>query len=1292
MLAKVNGVRVRIMLDSGASSSYISANLLTELNIKPHRIERRIIEQMYGTVDKQVEIYNVHLKSDAIDDFEMELQCINTEKPVLTNLPNPRIPELKLKNSRIRRLVFSEEAATAEKLPVHVILGAADIQRIKSTEPAVLGSNPDTDPGAEFTMLGWVIAGRSILPNTGEEKGFFLNSGQDEFVQMCSQEVFGLADVVNTQELFHADFVDQLQRLEEGTYSTRLPWKIDHAPLPTNKELSMGRLRSTTRKLERMQRLEEYHEVMEQQLEQGILELAPEVPTGEVIHYIPHQPVIRDQAESTKLRIVYDCSAKSHSQVPSLNDCLEVGPSLQPMIFDILLRNRLNFLCITGDIQKAFLQIKVDPKDRDALRLLWYENLDSITVQQYRFTRVIFGSGLSPYTLGATLQKHVSQYAEKYPTTTDELLKNTYVDDVQSGGRQKEELLKFKEEAIKIMEEGGFQLHKWHSNIPEVEAPLSASDNALASTVSPAYAKILGVPWNKTEDRLEIGFMKPLKEANDNKLTKRKTLSAINGIFDLLGISAPVVITGKVLYSQACLRKLRWDEEVPDDIQRPWNKWLKGMAERPWLRIPRSVVNNDVTRIVLHGFADASKVAVSVAVYTLAFHVTSPVQRNLLVAKSRIAPRDLSIPRLELIAAHMLSRLMNHMKDVLKDQPIDDYHCWVDSTAVLYWIKGQGTWSQFVRNRTKAIQEKGYIQWHHVPTDDNPSDQGSRGIESRKMGSLWFEGPKWLSSPDKWPQQPEVAETSETARESIKPKLEKQLFAKEEEQNETTDPLLLKYASYWKLLRVTAYMKRFIDNCRKSEKQKGPLTTKEFEAAEKFWITQVQTSQPLKSDVGLKKDEGGIFRCAGRVQHYNPVFLPRNCKLAALIVRHVHEQTLHGGVPTTLCRVREKFWIPKLRSLTKRVIHNCDICRRYRKKPLTISCTSDSMLPVFRAELSDPFAVTGVDFAGPMYYKIKKSTTAKAYIALFTCASTRAVHLKLCRDLTATEFQRALKEFVARRGCPQTIVSDNGKTFVTTGRWLSTLKKDHGVANYLGTLNIKWKFNLARAPWWGGFFERLVGIMKRSLSKVVGRRFLSYSELEEVLLDVETSMNNRPLLYQGEEFEQPVLTPNTLLRGKPTPILEQDLEKIGEEDVTKRMRFLQKSKEQLRKRFMKEYVHALDEKQHRSTGNIDKTPNIGAVVLLKGDTKGKALWKLGRVVSKISGKDGIVRGLKLKQGNGYVVERPLQLVCDLEVGGEDPQWKPNPEAEPFVPRVQPSRASKQIAKDWIRNITQQDDI
>jgi len=159
---------------------------------------------------------------------------------------------------------------------------------------------------------------------------------------------------------------------------------------------------------------------------------------------------------------------------------------------------------------------------------------------------------------------------------------------------------------------------------------------------------------------------------------------------------------------------------------------------------------------------------------------------------------------------------------------------------------------------------------------------------------------KRLSSLDKWPQQPEVAATSETARESVKPKLEKLLFAKEEEQNETTEPLLCNYASYWKLLRGTAFVKRFIDNCRKSEKEKGQLRTKDIEAAEGFWITQVQTSQPLESDVGLKKDKEGIFRCAGRVQRYNPVFLPH--KLAALIVHMSRSCMGKSPKPCVACK------------------------------------------------------------------------------------------------------------------------------------------------------------------------------------------------------------------------------------------------------------------------------------------------------------------------------------------------------------------------------------------------------
>ena len=265
---------------------------------------------------------------------------------------------------------------------------------------------------------------------------------------------------------------------------------------------------------------------------------------------------------------------------------------------------------------------------------------------------------------------------------------------------------------------------------------------------SPKETKILGVLWNKTEDNLSFGFMKPSQAVAEGPLTKRKMLSAFNGVYDLLGVAAPVVITGKILYGETCLHKLKWEEQVPDHIWRSWKKWLRGLEECPVLSVPGSVVNKDVTKIVLLGFSDASKLAVSAAIYALVFHAVSPVCQNLLVAKSRIAPRELSIPRLELMAAHTLRKLMNHVKEVFQGRPVEEYHCWV---TVLYWIKGQGTWSQFVRNRIRAIQDKGYLKWHYVPTSENPSDQRSRGAEPRKLGRLWFEGPNWLSSPDRWP-------------------------------------------------------------------------------------------------------------------------------------------------------------------------------------------------------------------------------------------------------------------------------------------------------------------------------------------------------------------------------------------------------------------------------------------------------------------------------------------------------------------------------------------------------------
>ena len=183
---------------------------------------------------------------------------------------------------------------------------------------------------------------------------------------MCSLDALDIKDEKSEATDFRQRYNDQIVLTIDGFYEAPLPWKSDRLPLPDNKELTLRRLQSSTKRLEKIGKLEEYHQIMKEQLNTGIIEPVPKSPMGEVVHYIPYQPVIKESADSTRLRIVYDCSARASKDVPSLNDCLEVGPPLQPLLFDILLRNKMRPLCIIGDIKQAFLQIRLREEDRDA--------------------------------------------------------------------------------------------------------------------------------------------------------------------------------------------------------------------------------------------------------------------------------------------------------------------------------------------------------------------------------------------------------------------------------------------------------------------------------------------------------------------------------------------------------------------------------------------------------------------------------------------------------------------------------------------------------------------------------------------------------------------------------------------------------------------------------------------------------------------------------------------------------------------------------------------------------------
>ena len=561
------------------------------------------------------------------------------------------------------------------------------------------------------------------------------------------------------------------------------------------------------------------------------------------------------------------------------------------------------------------------------------------------------------------------------------------------------------------------------------------------------------------------------------------------------------------------------------------------------------------------------------------------------------------------------------------------------------------------------IKELSLGEWLHVPTEENPADQGTRANKPERLTKLWLKGPKWLKE-GPTPKQPEILETEESNKERSKSKAEKVMMAQQTHTEDGFAEMMTAKYPFWKLMRITAYILRFKDNVGGGPKTRGPLVTEELNRAEQQWIKLIQRISPERpKDVETSEEEGTIM-VKTRVPGYKPILLPQRGEFTRRVIEYYHIKTLHGGVASTMSKIREKFWIPKLRSLVKTLVHRCNLCKRGRVKRLHHAATSD--LPTFRTEYSRPWAVIGVDHAGPLEYKELETTQepprrgkktwiiSKLYIVLFTCTLSRAVHLGLCKSLTAQEFQFQLKEFITRRDRPDMIVSDNAKTFQATAKWINTLEKDDDLQNYLSQNNIKWKFNLARAPWWGGFYERLIGIMKRSLSKQVGKALLTYDELKDVLMDTENFMNNRPLTYMGEEAEQQVLTPNTLLKGSTTQYPTEDLEKINylEEDklVTKRLAYLQKTRQLLKKRYLNEYVHAL--RDQRNKVRPQEIPAPGSVVLVTDHLSGngfKPTWTLAKVLTHVKGKDGVVRGLELKSTSGYTIQRPLELCRNLEI-------------------------------------------
>ncbi len=449
----IKGVTLWAYLDTGSGRNFISQDALTKLRLSPLYHETRHIVTVSGSKRQSMPVFDVEMVS--LDGTTIEkIKVTGTKMPNFTTIKRPDMNELKRKFNHTMDKRFYMQAD--HEYPIHLIIGDNTFSRMKTEE---IYKGKSGEPVVEGTTFGWIIHGGDFPI----DECMYCRDVSD-YQMLYNLDVLGVEDRGEDSQLeVYTEFNENIVRDSDGRYQVNVPWIPGAELTETNEAQSKKRLHSVTRKLNQDPVLKStYRNIIFEQLEKGIVERLPEEPTGSRVFYMPHKPVVKSSATTTKVRMVFDASAKPNPLVRSINECMYKGPPLQPLLWDILIRARMSPYLLIGDIQQAFLQVGLKPEDRDAFRFV-FELIDG-TEEQFRFTRTPFGAEASPFLLGATLQHHYDkQPKEKYTNTLVALKENTYVDNLMKTGDSVEELDEFKCEATTIMEEGKFPVHKWES-------------------------------------------------------------------------------------------------------------------------------------------------------------------------------------------------------------------------------------------------------------------------------------------------------------------------------------------------------------------------------------------------------------------------------------------------------------------------------------------------------------------------------------------------------------------------------------------------------------------------------------------------------------------------------------------------------------------------------------------------------------------------------------------------------------------------------------------------------------
>ena len=1188
-----------------------------------------------------------------------------------------------LQNSQLRQYPHLDDVEIVEASSeiIDVLLGV-DSGDVLTPSDRVLGPS-GKEPLAARGPLGWYVQGGHGLHdvstcNTCTTVNFNKIAAVSELEEFLGIEnsVLKPKNCVCAQERENRQATEKMQRSlklsEDGVYEITLPWKKPPI-LPNNYDYALKRFISLEKQYKnKPKEWELYCKQISDQWNRKVArkvsqaEFENDLKTGKRMWFLPHFAVLKD-SNSTPVRVVYDAKARYNGHC--LNDYLAKGDNLNLNIFEIGLRFREYEVGVVADISKMFQAIKLTPDDARFHRYLFRDSPDK-PIEVFELQTVTFGDKPSP-TAAIIALRHVAQeHAPDNPEIQRVVSNQFYVDDLNDSQRSVDSVKFLKSDLTATLAKGNFNIRKWLSNVPEIcDAEFAPSDG---------NATVLGTRWNLKKDTLSV---KPV-QFQDYMPTKRNILKKTASYYDVFGILSGIIVRPKMLLQKLWQFDLDWDTPISPDSElcktlKVIERDLKDVAEIEINRclIPEKYRGQPLPNVSLHGLSDASEDGMGMGVW-LRFEDPQTLAGDLsfVCARARLTPmKQSSIPRKELQALLLLCRLAITIRDALR-LDIQYMKMWTDSMTVIRWLRGQSkAFRSYVAYRIGEITtEFDPDDIAYVPTELNVIDLVSRGCTVDEMQKV-IDGPVYLRQPPaQWPKTPDDIRMDNDDAELKKFHVRNAKVLALKLQPESPEQPIMNPADFSSWTRLTMVTARILSlkDLPKNQLMNQFLTKiaefpslRKIKEAEMYWVRHAQKDLNF-ADHNIRKlnpvfdEKHHVYRVGGRIDKApvsydmrHPYLLPRKNPVSLLVAREKHRHAVHGGQIRTVTEIRRSYWIIGDMKLARRVIKECKLCIRNNAEAIK---TLMADLPLCRVKPFTPaFYTTFVDYLGPINVKLNRNTVSRGYCAVFTCSVVRAVHLTCVQDLTTDAFLMALDRFVAIRGAPANMRSDNATCFRgadNTIKELNLVLDQEKIKAASVRFKIDWKFGPPDGPHHQGAVERMVQEVKKSMKHLVQAGKLTFIEWETVFSQISALINSRPITaVTSSPLDEPPITPNHFLIGRsdlPSPQVPCE-PYVG--NLHKRRAVCHALVETFWQRWMVN-IHKLSPR-HKWAEARENVKN-GDIVLIIDEKEKRANWKMAEIIQVYPGDDDIVRVVDVKLSGGQVLKRPVTKLVLLMKRGE----------------------------------------